>query len=803
MESNFEKTNQSEIREIDIREQISKYLRYWPWFIVSLILTISIALLYLRYANPVYSTTATILIKDDANRAVSEVAAFQDIGAFGTLNPTGFENEINILKSYSLTNRVVKNLNLNVSYFTEGNIRTTEIYQEVPFKVVAVTPDSLITEPFTPFFVIPVSEKRFKIWDEEDLNEQEYEFGAVVSLQAGDVQINKKEYNFNRLNGKYNPIKVYIQSVPGTVARYRGSLEIEQMTKLSSVIQLTLNAANRKKSEAILNEFVDQYNEDAINDRNMVARNTADFIKGRLEIISEELDSVETGKVEFKQSRKLTEIEYEGQLTLQEEVTLRKAILEIDVQLELINIIIDHLRNAGEHDLIPTATGIEKDGVSNSIDLYNQIVLERSRLLAGSTEKNPTIVSLTQQIQELKANILAGMNSTRTSMELRKNDLVSQSRIVEAQISSGPSIEKIFRSISRQQELKEALYLYLLQKREENAISMAVTAPKAKVVDYAYSSLMPVSPKKQLILLGAVILGLLIPFLVIYLQILLDNKIRNKFDVEQGVKSAPVVGEIPRIGKKESEIIKANDRSIMAESFRILSTNLEYLFVKNEDHEGKGRVILVTSTIKGEGKTFVSCNLAITLANTGAKVLLVGGDLRNPQIHRYAPERGDGRHKNGVVEFLVHRKTKIEEFIRPSNFNKNMDMLYSGTIPPNPAELLMLDRTDEMFDQLRELYDFVIVDTAPAMLVTDTFLLRDQADSTIYVTRAGYTQKHLLGFADESIRFEKMKNVAFVINNVSAEDLGYGSKYGYYYSYGYGYGPGTKRSFWKRLTRSF
>src|SRR5699024_95479 len=268
-----------------------------------------------------------------------------------------------------------------------------------------------------------------------------------------------------------------------------------------------------------------------------------------------------------------------------------------------------------------------------------------------------------------------GLRSARTSLELRRNDMMAQSNLIDTQIATAPSKEKVFRSITRQQELKEALYLYLLQKREENAISMAVTAPKAKVVDYAYSSLLPVSPKSQLVIIGAVFLGLLIPFLIIYVRLLLDNKIRNKFHIEQEVSSAPVVGEIPRIGKKDSEVIRPNDRSVMAESFRILSTNLEYLFVRDTEENNKGRVVLVTSTIKGEGKTFVSSNLAITLANSGSKVILVGGDLRNPQIHRYAPDREAKKHKKGVVEFLVHRDTTVEEFIQASNLSKNLDMM--------------------------------------------------------------------------------------------------------------------------------
>lgn len=801
MENNFENKT-PEVRDLDIREQVSKYVRHWPWFILSIILTLSIATLYLRYANPIFSTNATILIKDDANRNLSEMAAFQDIGVAGGLNASSFENEIQVLKSNSLTKRVVKNLDLNVNYYSEGSLRTTELFGNIPFKVGVITPDSLVTSSFEPFYIQLVSSDRFKLLDEDKAELKEYSFGEVIPFAAGDIQVLLDSNNY--IEGRsQEAIKVHISSIPSTVARYRNSIEVEQMTKLSSVIQLTLNAANRSKSEAVLNEFIEQYNEDAVNDRSMVARNTAEFIQERLEIISEELDSVETGKVEFKQSHKLTDMEAEGRMTLQKESEFARALLDIDIQMELLKMTTDYIEKASDNDLLPLNTGIDKEGIVQSISTYNNVVMERTRLLSNSTEKNPTVVSLTRQIRELRGNILEGLHSARASLEIRKNDLVSQNELVDTKISTAPSKEKIFRSISRQQELKEALYLYLLQKREENAISMAVTTPKAKVVDYAYSSLMPISPKSGMIMIVAGIAGLLIPFLFIYLSILLDNKIRNKFHVEQEVPSAPVVGELPKIHKKEIDIVQANDRSIMAESFRILSTNLEYLFINNKEKDDGGRIVLVTSTIKGEGKTFVSANLAVTLANAGSRVILIGGDLRNPQIHRYAKDNREARHKKGVVEYLVHKTTHSDDYIEQSTLNADLDIMYSGTIPPNPAELLKHERMGELFEELKVKYDYIIVDTAPAMLVADTFLLRDYADSTIYVTRAGFTQKHLLGFAEESIRFKKLKNVAFVINNVSADDLGYGSKYGYYYSYGYGYGTSTKSTLWKRLTQRF
>ena len=437
---------------------------------------------------------------------------------------------------------------------------------------------------------------------------------------------------------------------------------------------------------------------------------------------------------------------------------------------------ISYVKNAKESELLPTNLGIEKEGASSAIATYNQTVLERDRLLGSSTEKNPAVVNLNDQIRRLKLTVLESLNNAKVSLEIQRNDLNAQEAIIGSKISSIPSKEKLFRGINRQQEIKESLYLYLLQKREENAISMAVTTPKAKVVDYAYSSMKPVSPKKIIILLAAIILGILIPFSIIYVRLLLDNKVHDKAYVEQRAKNTSVIGEIPKLESKEAELVKKNDRSIFAESFRILRTNLQYLFTNISLPEGVGKTIFVTSTIKGEGKTLVSFNLALTLANTGAKVILVGANIRNPQLHRYTP---NAPYKKGVVEYLIHRDSKVNDYISKSEFNNNLDLLFSGTIPPNPAELWMHNRTAELFADLKEIYDYVIVDTAPSMLVTDTFLINTYADATLYVMRAGYTEKRLLQFPIDNIENKKLKNVAFVLNNVRVANLGYGNKYGY------------------------
>lgn len=783
-----------ENQEPTLREQVDKYARYWPWFLIFVLFTVGLSLVYLRYATPIYQTTATILIKDEKNSALSELAAFQDLGFTGSLNQSGFENEMIILKSKSLTERVVRNLDLNIRYFKEGKFKNAEIFGEVPFRVTILTSEDSLRFPAVPFYISVLSEQKFELWEEEG-TPSEYNFGDPISLSLGQVTVTPnieqlKRYLVNQTDA--STIQVQIGSVAQTVNQFRQSIQIEQLANMSSVIQLSLKAPNSRKARVILDELIMQYNLDAKEDRNMVSQNTAEFINARLGIITNELDSVETGKVEFKEENKLTDIAVEGQLFLQNESEFNKRQLEVDMQLELVETMIESLKGGSESDLLPTNLGVEKEGVSAAINTYNTLVLERNRLLGSSTEQNPSVINLNHQINSVKNTILGGLENARTSLEIARNDLNAQASVVGSKISSIPSKEKAFRSITRQQTIKESLYLYLLQKREENAISLAVTTPKAKVVDYAFSSGMPVSPKRNIVLLGAVLIGLLIPFTFIYLRDLLDNKVRDRSDIEKVTKAVPIIGEIPQLDRNETGVIEKNDRSILAESFRILRTNLEYQLMGHPDIDHtKGKTIFVTSTVKGEGKTLVSYNLALTLANSGAKVALVGGDIRNPKVHRYLES---GASNKGIVDYLLHPETTIADYLNPES--ENLSILFSGPIPPNPAELWMRPRAKNLFDELKEAFEYVIVDTAPCLLVTDTFLINKYADATLYVVRAGQTEKNLLKFPLDSINDQKLKNVAFVLNDVNDLNFGYGNKY----SYGY---VENQNTLWQQIKKAF
>jgi len=765
--------------EPTLREQIAIYVRHWPWFIITVLIAVTIAYVYLRYTIPYYQTSTSIIIKDSQGRgAASELAAFEDIGLISGMNANSIENEIEILRSKRLMTAVAKELDLNIRYFREGKIITTELFANKPFTVKVLEEREGVRFPGESLTFRVTSPSTIEISNTQNNSKQEVNFGDRISLPFANITIVPEASLIETFDSKEDyTYLVQFSNIQNIVSYYQRSIQVSPVVKGSSVIKLTLNDPVREKAQRILDELVVQYNQDAIEDSNLVATNTAAFIDERLQIITEELDSVETDKVEFKQDNRLTNIEAEAQLFLEDASELNKNQLDLATQLEIVNSIVSYLNREDNTTLLPANLGISEGGIDGLIGNYNQLVLERNRLLRSSTEQNPVVVNLTNQIDQLRGNVQTSLGNVRNSLQTSLRDLRNQQAVFGSKISQVPGKEKTFRGIERQQGIKEALYLFLLQKREETSISLAVTAPKAKIVDAAYSSGAPVSPKRNIILLAALLIGLLIPFLIIYINQLLYDKVRNRKDVEREVGSIPIVGEVPKLASKEVDLIQPNDRTILAESFRILRTNLQYLFVNKKDVE-IGKTIFVTSTVKGEGKTFTAVNLAVTLANSNKKVIIVGADIRNPQLHRYIPH---AKKLQGVTDFLVNRNLEVSELIQKSDLSDHLDFFFSGTIPPNPAELWLNDRAAILFSTLKLHYDYVIVDTAPAMLVTDTFLISQYADVTLYVVRADYTERKLLEFPVGAVAENKLQSVAFVLNNVKMANFGYGNKYGYAY----------------------
>ncbi|GHA46149.1 tyrosine protein kinase [Salinimicrobium marinum] len=776
--------------EINLREELSKYLRHWPWFVAGVIICLFGAFMYLRYTTPIYNTKATVIIKDEKNGNMpSEMSAFADLGMLGSMGTNSIENEIGILRSERLMTNVARELNLHIRYFKKGEVRTTELFANKPFKVQILAFDAkrfAEIEEKEPLIFTITSDSTYTVEMEASGFSKKMNFGEALNIPYAQLSVTPVFENTSAITVG-EPVEVSITTLDKAAIAYQQKIQVNLTDKNSSLIEISLQDPVKEKARQIVDQLIFEYNQQAIADKNLVSLNTANFIEDRLEIITRELDSVETGKEEFKKENQLTDIEEESKVFIENANDFRNRQLEVETQLELANTMIDYLKSDNE-GLLPANLGFREEGVTNVIQSYNQLVLERDRILAGSTQDNPIIVNLNNQIQQIKANVLQSLNNMRTSLRIARNDLNAQEAKIDAQIAGVPSKEKQFRNIERQQNIKEALYLYLLQKREETSLSLAVTAPKAKIVDVARSSEEPVSPKTKIIYLAALILGLIIPFLIIYLKNLLNNKVHSRNDIENIHAGIPILGEIPRLGKNTTELIQENDRSILAESFRVLHNNLRYLLLNTQAKTG-GNTILVTSSIKGEGKTFTAFNLAVTLANNNNKVLIVGGDLRNPQLQRFEQE---SKRYQGVSDYLISDEVKLTALIKKSTLHKNLDLLASGSIPPNPSELLGREKTRKMFEELETMYDYVVIDTAPSMLIVDTFLINQYADLTLYVVRAGLTEKDLLHFPVDAINEGKLKNLGFVINDVDSANYGYGNKYGYAYGQ-------EQAGFWKRL----
>ncbi|CDA86869.1 tyrosine-protein kinase ptk [Bacteroides sp. CAG:754] len=586
---------------------------------------------------------------------------------------------------------------------------------------------------------------------------------------------------------KERHITAYINRPFAVAKGYAGSLSITPTSKATSVVTVSLMNSNTRRGKDYIDKLLEMYNINANNDKNEVAQRTAEFIDERIGIISKELGSTERDLENFKRSAGITDLTSEAQIALAGNAEYEKKRVENQTQINLVMDLQRYLQGS-EYEVLPSNVGLQDAGVASAIDRYNEMVSERNRLLRTSTESNPAIVNLNASIRAMRGNIQTTLDATLKGLEITRADLAREAGRYSRRISDAPTQERQFVSIARQQEIKSGLYLMLLQKREENAIVLAAIANNAKIIDEAQADGAPISPKRMTIYLAALVFGIGIPVGIIYLIGLTKFKVEGRADVEK-LTSIPVIGDVPLADEKNGSIaVFENQNNLMSETFRNIRTNLQFML------ENGKNVILVTSTISGEGKSFISANLAISLSLLGKKVVIVGLDIRKPGLNKVfnIPKK-----EHGITQFLTNPTVNLMDLVQPSDINKNLYILPGGTVPPNPTELLARDGLEKAVETLKKNFDYVILDTAPVGMVTDTLLIGRVANLSVYVCRADYTRKAEFTLINDLAENNKLPNLCIVINGLDLQKKKYGYYYGYgkygkYYGYGkrYGYGYG-------------
>ena len=801
-ETDFNEAQESKEENIDVKELLFKYLIHWPWFVGAVIACLIAAWVYLYMSTPVYNISATVLIKDDKKGgSAGMLSGLESLGLDGMISSSqNIDNEIEVLHSKTIAKEVVENLGLYISYMDEDEFPSRNMYKTSPVQV-SLTPQEadLLEKPMIVEMALQPQgsmDVNVKIGDDEYQKHFE-KLPAVFPTDRGTLaffltsdSISSSKRTLEETTGSEKITRNITATInnPLAVAKaYCKNMTIEPTSKTTSVAVISLKNSNVQRGKDFINKLLEMYNINTNNDKNEVAQKTAEFINERIGIISKELGSTEKDLESFKRGAGITDLTSDAQIALTGSAEYEKKRVENQTQINLLQDLQKYMQNEG-YEVLPSNIGLQDLNLAAAINRYNDVLVERKRLLRTSTENNPTIINLDTSIHAMKENVQVSLDRVLRGLLITKADLDREANRYSRRISEAPGQEREFVSIARQQEIKAGLYLMLLQKREENAITLAATANNAKIIDDAIADDAPVSPKDKMIYLIALVLGVGIPVGVIYLLELTKFKIEGRSDVEK-LTCVPIVGDIPLTDEKQGAIaVFENQNNLMSETFRNIRTNLQFML------ENDKKVILVTSTVSGEGKSFISANLAISLSLLGKKVVIVGLDIRKPGLNKVF---NIPRKEVGITQYLANPEKNLMDLVQLSDVSKNLYILPGGTVPPNPTELLARDGLDKAIETLKKNFDYVILDTAPVGMVTDTLLIGRVADLSVYVCRADYTHKNEYTLINELAENNKLPSLCTVINGLDLKRRKYGYYYGYgkygkYYGYGkrYGYGYG-------------
>ena len=771
----------------------------WQWFLLSLIICFCMALIYLRYAEPVYEVSARMLIKDEnkkKNAASQTLAGVEDLGFL--TNSTGIDNEVEVLKSRVLLRDVVKDLKIYTEYRTEGRVNDKLVYQTQPVSI-DLDPQHLDSLDFN---LLEKSQwLKMKVWREGrkymlegSAMENKNELKAFVHKADSLPTSFKTPFGIITMtkNGsrELDADKTYLVTIrpPMQVAtEYLSRLTIEPTSKRTSIAELTLRDKNYRRGMDVLRQLNICYNRQANADKNEVALRTEEFINDRMAKINAELGSTESEIQKFKQANAVTSLADASQsVQMSNEFSARLS--EANSQLQMLDYLREYVNNPkNRYEIIPSNVGLT-DGASTSlINSYNQAVQDRNRLLKAASEEAPQVKTLTATIEELQSSIKTALLQARSSADIKRQGIQNQYAMFQGRISAAPIQERVLTQVGRQQDVKSTLYMLLLQKREENSIALAATADNGKLIDEPLY-LGKVSPKTLVVLLGALVLGFLLPGLCIFILNFFRYKVEGHEDVAR-LTDLPIIADVAvaseNVKQKAGIVVQANKNNQIDEIFRAMRTNIQFML------QGDQKVILFTSSTSGEGKTFNAANLAVSFALLGKKVILCGLDIRKPALGRLFGVHDRFEGMTSLLTLDKVTKSALVNQIKKSGVNDNLDLLLAGPTPPNPTELLARDNFGEIVKMLREQYDYVIFDTAPVGLVTDTLQIGQHADITVFVCRADYTPKSSFGLINSLTKEKKLPNPCVVINGIDMSQR----KYGYYYGYGrygrygrYGYG---------------